>query len=115
MGDFALKECGVLAKRLQHRFFILTQKRLYEHGRVPEVWGHAHFGYADKMRLEHVIMDTPALEQLAQHMPHLLADSEQSDGSALSGFLTAHLQRPRTLLDLEHLEAVARLDVVGIG
>ena len=61
-------------------------------------------------------MDFAALQQLAQHVAHLLADAEQADRTAFGSFGAAHgLQRPRALLDLEHFEAVARLDVVGVG
>src|SRR6476659_7620676 len=68
------------------------------------------------MLLQHLVMDVAALQNLAQYMAHLLADAEQADGTAFGSFDAAHdLQRPRALLDLEHLEAVAGLDVVGVG
>src|SRR5437764_14988291 len=61
-------------------------------------------------------MHVTAREQFAQDMAHLLANAKQAYRPAFGGFGAAHaLQRPRALLDLEHLEIVAWLDVVGVG
>ena len=66
-------------------------------------------------------------------MAHLLADPQQADRAAFDGSTSDQptlppqiaasppqrvrvgLQRPFALLDLEHFELVARLDVVGVG
>jgi hypothetical protein len=42
------------------------------------------------MRLQHVVMHVTALEQFAQHMAHLLANTEQAYRTALGSFDTAH-------------------------
>jgi hypothetical protein len=57
---------------------------------MAKVRGHAHFGDADEVRLKHIVMHAPALEQLAQHMAHLLADAEQADRPTFGRFGAAH-------------------------
>ena len=117
LRDLALEEGGVGAQRLQHRLLVLAEQRLHEHRRVAKVGRHAHFGDADQVAGQRIVMDVAALEQFAQHVAHLLADAEQADASGPRRFrLGAHrLQRPGAFLDLEHFEVVARLDVVGVG
>jgi hypothetical protein len=39
-------------------------------------------------------MHLAALKQLAQHVAHLLADAQQSDGAAFGGFGAAHQAFP---------------------
>jgi len=90
--DLALQESGVLPQRLQHDLFILAEQRLHERGRVAEVRRHAHLGHADEVRLERVIVHVAALQQLAQDVPHLLADAEQADTAAFGCFGTSQLE-----------------------
>ena len=59
-GDFALEEGGVGAQRLQHHFLVLAEQRLHEHRRVAQVGRHAHFGDADEMALQRVVMHVAA-------------------------------------------------------
>jgi hypothetical protein len=42
------------------------------------------------MRLQHVIVDVAALEELAEHMAHLLAHAKQADRATFGGFVAAH-------------------------
>ena len=74
------------AQRLQHRFLVLAEQRLHEHRRVAQVGRHAHFGDADEVAGERLVMDVAALQDFAQHMAHLLADAEQADRAAFGGF-----------------------------
>jgi hypothetical protein len=90
MSDFTLEEGGILPERLQNGFLVLTEQRLYEHGRVAKVRRHPHFSDADKVRLEHVVMHVAALEQFAKDMANLLADAKQAHGTPFCGFLSAH-------------------------
>lgn len=89
-GDFPLEKCSVLAKRFENGLFVFSEQRLYEHGCVAKVGGHAHFGDADEVRLQDVVMYVAALEQLAQYVPYLLADAKQADRTAFAGFLATH-------------------------
>src|SRR5262245_35616945 len=94
LRDLALEVGGVLPQRLQHRLLVLAEQRLHEDGGVAQVRRHAHLGDADQMRLQDVVMNVAALEQLAQHMADLLADAEQTDRAAFGGFLPAHQPFP---------------------
>src|SRR6185369_3306342 len=100
VGDLALKEGGVLAKRLQHCFLVLAEERLHEHGCVAEVGGHAHLCDADQVSLQHFVMHVAALKQLAQDMAHLFADAEEADRTAFGSFGAAHQILPRVGLPL---------------
>ena len=62
--NLALEEGGVAAKRLQHRVLILPKQWFHEHRRVTKIGRHAHFGDADQMRLQDVIVYIAPLEQL---------------------------------------------------
>jgi hypothetical protein len=90
VSHLPLKERGVLAKRFQHRFLVLPEQRLHEHRRVAKVGRHAHLGNADEMSLKHVVVHIAARKQLAQHMPHLLADAKQPDRAAFRCFRATH-------------------------
>ena len=82
---------------------------------MAEVGRHPNLSDADKVRLEHIVVHVAALEQFAQHVTHLLANAKEAYGAAFGSFGAAHLQRPRAFLDLEHFEAVARLDVIRVS
>ena len=71
-------------------FLVLAEQGLHENGGVAQVGRHAHLGDADQVRLQHVVMDVAALEQLAQHVAHLLADAKQADRAAFGSFLATH-------------------------
>ena len=95
VGDLALEESSVLAKRLQHGLLVLAEQRFHEHGRVAEVGRHAHLGDADEVRLKHVVMHVAALEQFAQDVAHLLADTKQAHRAAFGSFGAAHIYSVR--------------------
>ena len=71
-------------------FLVLAEKRLNENGGVAKVGRHSHFGDADEVRLQRVVVHVAAGEQFAQHVAHLLADAEQADGAAFGSFVAAH-------------------------
>ena len=45
---------------------------------------------ADEMALQRLVMHVAALEDLAQHVPHLLPDAEQANRTAFGSFGAAH-------------------------
>ena len=88
--DFLLEEGGVGAQRLEHRFLIGAEQRLHEHRGEAQVGRHAHFGDADEVAGERLVMDVAAHQDVGQGMAHLLADAKQADRAAFGGFDFAH-------------------------
>jgi hypothetical protein len=63
---------------------------------MAQVGRHSDFGDADEVRLEHGIMHVAALQELAQHMAYLLADTNDiKPGDSLEVFEVE--ERARTL------------------
>ena len=94
LGDFTLEEGGVSTECLQHRLLVLAEQRLHEHGCVAKVGRHAHLRDAEKMRLQRLVMHVAALEQFAQHVPHLFADTEKAHRASFGSFDATHMLSP---------------------
>src|SRR5687768_18599052 len=64
---------------------------------MAEVGRHAHFGDADEMAGERLVMNVAAHQHFTQGMADLLADAKQADRAAFGGFDLAHQKRPCAL------------------